>query len=163
LLLRAAGGHGGDAARRGDPRGYRRRREKKEKVETKTLKNFVNGEYAAADGPRFDIVNPATGEAFATSPASGQADVDRAFGAAEKAFETWRDSTPSERQLALLRLADKIEGNAEELVRASPRTPANPWGSRPKKRSRRWWTRSAFSPARRASSKVSRPASTWPA
>ena len=110
------------------PRGYRRRRDKEEKVETKTLKNFVNGEYAAADGRRFDLVNPATGEAFATSPASGQADVDRAFDAAEKAFETWRDSTPSERQLALLRLADRIEENAQELVRAESENTGKPVG-----------------------------------
>jgi betaine-aldehyde dehydrogenase len=93
------------------------------------LENFVNGEYAdAADGRRFDIVNPATGEAFASSPASGQADVDRAFDAAEGAFETWRDSTPSERQLALLRLADKIEENAEELVRAESENTGKPLG-----------------------------------
>jgi betaine-aldehyde dehydrogenase len=93
------------------------------------LENFVNGEYAdAADGRRFDIVNPAMGEAFASSPASGQADVDRAFDAAEGAFETWRDSTPSERQLALLRLADKIEENAEELVRAESENTGKPLG-----------------------------------
>jgi betaine-aldehyde dehydrogenase len=40
-------------------------------------------------------VNPSTGEVFAQVPASGKEDVDRAFHAAEKAFETWRDSTPS--------------------------------------------------------------------
>src|SRR3712207_6199555 len=109
------------------PRGYRRRREKEEKVAAKTRENFVNGEHVDAyDGRRFDIVNPATGEAFATSPASGQADVDRAFDAAEKAFETWRDSTPSERHLALLRLADKIEENAEELVRAESENTGKP-------------------------------------
>ena len=93
------------------------------------LKNFVNGEYAeAADGRRFDLVNPATGEAFATSPASGGAVVDRAFDAADGAFERWRDSTPSERQLALLRLADKIEENAEELVRAESENTGQPIG-----------------------------------
>ena len=88
----------------------------------------MNGEYAAADGRRFDIVNPATGEASATSPASGGADVDSAFDAAEGAFETWRDSTPSGRQLALLRLADKIEENAEGLVRAESENTGKPLG-----------------------------------
>jgi betaine-aldehyde dehydrogenase len=43
-------------------------------------------------------------------------DVDQAFQAAGAAFAKWRWSTPSERQRALLKLADIIEGNAEELV-----------------------------------------------
>ena len=98
-------------------------------METKTLENFVNGEHVdAGDGRRLDVVNPATGEVFATSPASGQADVDRALDAAEKVFETWRDSTPSERQLALLRLADRIEENAQELVRAESENTDKPLG-----------------------------------
>ena len=53
---------------------------------------------------------------FATAPLSGQADLDAAFESAARAFETWRDATPSERQLALLRIADAIEERADELV-----------------------------------------------
>jgi betaine-aldehyde dehydrogenase len=98
-------------------------------VETKTLKNFVNGEHVdAAEGRAYDVVNPSTGEAYTQAPASGKEDVDRAFEAAQTAFEAWRDSTPSERQLALLRLADKIEGNAEELVRAESENTGKPLG-----------------------------------
>ena len=79
-------------------------------TETRTLKNFVGGEYVdAAGGRTYELVNPATGQTFAEAPLSQQADIDRAFEAAERAFETWRDTTPSERQLALLRLADAIE------------------------------------------------------
>ena len=63
-----------------------------------------------------DIINPSTGEVYATAPHSDAQDVDQAFQAAGKAFETWRWSTPSERQRALLKLADVIEENAEELV-----------------------------------------------
>jgi betaine-aldehyde dehydrogenase len=47
---------------------------------------------------------------------SGAADVDRAMAAAETAFESWRDSTPSERQRALLRIADVFEQHSDELV-----------------------------------------------
>jgi betaine-aldehyde dehydrogenase len=98
-------------------------------TETKRIKNFVNGEHTdPADGQRYDLVNPATGETFATAPASREADIDAAFGAAEKAFESWRDSTPSERQLALLRLADAIEERAEELVRAESENTGKPVG-----------------------------------
>ena len=69
------------------------------------LQNFVGGEHAdTADGRRMDLVDPATGEVFASAPVSGAEDVDRAYAAAATAFESWRDTTPSERQQALLRL-----------------------------------------------------------
>jgi betaine-aldehyde dehydrogenase len=81
------------------------------------LRNFVGGEYVdTKDGATVDLVNPSTGQVFATMPASGPADVDRAFAQAQNAFEEWRHTTPSERSLALLRIADAIEARAEELV-----------------------------------------------
>jgi betaine-aldehyde dehydrogenase len=98
-------------------------------METKRIKNFIGGESAEpAAGRLYDLVNPSTGEVFAQAPASGKEDVDRAFDAAEKAFEAWRDSTPSERQLALLRLADAIEERGEELVRAESENTGKPVG-----------------------------------
>lgn len=70
-----------------------------------SLRNFVNGEYVdAKDGVVSAVLNPATGEAYAEAPVSGAADVDAAMAAASTAFETWRDSTPAERQRALLRM-----------------------------------------------------------
>jgi betaine-aldehyde dehydrogenase len=94
----------------------------------KRLQNFVGGEHVIAeDGRSSELINPATGEAFAEVPVSSWADVDRAFEVAEKAFESWRDSTPSERQLALLRLADAIEERAEELVRAESENTGKPY------------------------------------
>jgi betaine-aldehyde dehydrogenase len=65
---------------------------------------------------RSDLVNPSTGEVFATAPVSGEADVDAAFEAASAAFEEWRDATPADRSLALLRIADAIEARADEFV-----------------------------------------------
>ena len=56
-----------------------------------------------------DIVNPSTGEVYASAPNSDEQDVDLACRAAGAAFEKWRWSTPSERQQALLKLADVIE------------------------------------------------------
>ncbi len=99
-------------------------------MDTKTtLQNFVGGEHVdPADGRLYDVVNPATGEVFAQAPMSGRADVDRAFEVAEKAFESWRDSTPSQRQLALLKIADAIEERAEELVRAESENTGKPIG-----------------------------------
>ncbi len=96
---------------------------------TTSIKNFVGGEQVdPADGRFYDLVNPATGEAFAQAPVSGRADVDRAFEVAEKAFESWRDSTPGQRQLALLKIADAIEERAEELVRAESENTGKPIG-----------------------------------
>ena len=81
------------------------------------ISNFIDGERAAAaDGRTTDLIDPSTGEQYATAPLSGEADLDRAFNAAAKGFETWRDATPSERQRALLHIADAIEERADELI-----------------------------------------------
>src|SRR5215204_4213844 len=98
-------------------------------TETKRVKNFVGGEQVdPSDGRFYDVVNPSTGEAYAQAPASGKEDVDMAFEVAGRTFESWRDSTPSERQLALLRIADAIEERAEELVRAESENTGKPIG-----------------------------------
>ena len=95
---------------------------------TTSIKNFVGGEQVdPADGRFYDLVNPSTGEAFAQAPMSGKSDVDRAFEVAERAFEVWRDTTPSQRQLALLRIADAIEDRAEDLVRAEVENTGKPY------------------------------------
>ncbi|MBX6387646.1 MAG: gamma-aminobutyraldehyde dehydrogenase [Frankia sp.] len=81
------------------------------------LRNFINGESVpAADGRTTAIVDPSTGEPYAQAPLSGPADIDRAVAAAAAAFESWRDTTPSERARALLRIADRIEERADEIV-----------------------------------------------
>ncbi|HVM20512.1 MAG TPA: gamma-aminobutyraldehyde dehydrogenase [Egibacteraceae bacterium] len=83
----------------------------------RTLTNWIDGKAVpASDGRTTDLVNPSTGEVFASAPLSSQADVDAACKAAAQAFETWRDVTPSERSRALLRIADAIEERADELV-----------------------------------------------
>jgi betaine-aldehyde dehydrogenase len=86
-------------------------------VSTRTLRNFINGESVeAADGRTSDLVNPTTGEVFAQAPISGAADVDAAYRAAAEAFPGWRDSTPAQRQRALLTIADAFEAHADELI-----------------------------------------------
>ncbi|HEX6249324.1 MAG TPA: gamma-aminobutyraldehyde dehydrogenase [Nocardioidaceae bacterium] len=83
------------------------------------FRNIINGEAVdSASGETYDIVNPATGEVYAKAPASGPEDVDRAMRAAEKAFESWGETTPGERQLALLKMADALEKRADEFVQA---------------------------------------------
>ncbi|GAA3463122.1 gamma-aminobutyraldehyde dehydrogenase [Saccharothrix longispora] len=89
--------------------------------------NFVDGKQCpAADGRELDVVDPTTGEVYATSPLSGQADVDAAVGAAARAFESWRWTTPAERQRALLRIADALDARTDELVDAECRDTGKP-------------------------------------
>ncbi|SRR6266702_1975107 len=95
----------------------------------RTVRNFIDGHLAdAADGRRGDLVDPATGEVFGSAPISGQADVDAAYHAAATAFESWRDATPGDRQLAMLRFADAVEARAEELVAAECQNTGKPIG-----------------------------------
>src|SRR5919197_331663 len=80
---------------------------------------FIGGDWtAAAEGKTLQVVNPATGETIAETPAADEKDVDRAVQIAQKAFdEVWFDTTPSERQSMLLKLADAIDRHAEEIGR----------------------------------------------
>lgn len=83
----------------------------------KTYSMFVDGQpVAALAGDDEAIINPATEEVIARVPTGSSADVDRAVDAASRAFETWFDSTPAERSGMLLKLADRIEGHADELA-----------------------------------------------
>ncbi len=94
---------------------------------TTEISNFIDGKRVpAADGRTSDLIDPSTGEKYATAPLSGPADIDAAFGSAARAFETWRDATPGERQLALLRIADAIEGRADELVAVESQNTGKP-------------------------------------
>nr|MBA3605136.1 aldehyde dehydrogenase family protein [Acidimicrobiia bacterium] len=91
------------------------------------FQNFVNGVAGdAADGRTTSVIDPATGEEYATAALSGPADVDAAMHAAAAAFETWRDATPSERSLALFRIADAVEARADELVAVEVRNTGKP-------------------------------------
>ncbi|NKZ04773.1 gamma-aminobutyraldehyde dehydrogenase [Actinomadura latina] len=91
------------------------------------LRNFIGGEYVdAKDGRTLEVVDPSTGETYAEAPVSGAEDVDAAFRAAADAFPAWRDATPAERSLAMLRFADAVEARAGELVQAEVRDTGKP-------------------------------------
>jgi betaine-aldehyde dehydrogenase len=57
---------------------------------------------------------------------SEEADIDAAMQAAERAFDGWRDATPSERSRALLRIADAVEGRADDLIKAESQNTGKP-------------------------------------
>jgi betaine-aldehyde dehydrogenase len=92
-----------------------------------SITNFIHGEsVAAADGRTMDLIDPSTGEAYASAPISTDPDVDAAFQDSARAFESWSETTPSERQRALLRIADAIEARADELVEIESRNTGKP-------------------------------------
>ena len=80
---------------------------------------YIAGEeVAAASGRTFLSTNPATGQAWASFAEADAADVGRAVGAARTAFrgEAWRALSPTKRGRLLMRLAELILANAEELA-----------------------------------------------
>lgn len=95
----------------------------------RTLTNFIGGKTVeSSSGRTMDLRNPSTEEVFATAPVSDARDVDLALRTAAEAFESWRDTTPSQRQLALLRIADAIEARGDELVAAESENTGKPIG-----------------------------------
>jgi len=96
-------------------------------VKVDELQNFIGGQWTDLSyDKRMELINPSTGEAFATAPLSGKAEVDAAVRSAADAFEEWRDATPSERSLALIRIADAIEARADEFVAAESKNTGKP-------------------------------------
>ncbi|MFI6831973.1 MULTISPECIES: gamma-aminobutyraldehyde dehydrogenase [unclassified Kribbella] len=85
----------------------------------RTVRNLINGTPRdALSGATSELVDPATGKVFGTAPLSGDDDVDAAYRAADAAAPGWAGTTPSERQRALLRFADRVEAEADALVAA---------------------------------------------
>jgi 1-pyrroline dehydrogenase len=96
----------------------------------KTYRQFIGGEFVeSASGETLEIENPANAQVIASVPASAQEDVDRAVEAAATAFETYRNTTPQDRSLLLLQLADKLEAKADELGRLESANAGKPVGA----------------------------------
>jgi len=94
------------------------------------LRNFVHGEFVEPiEGTYTDVLDPTTGEVYATAPLSTAADVDRACAAAAEAFSsTWRRTTPRDRMAALLKMADVIEEHGEDLIAVEAANTGKPYG-----------------------------------
>jgi betaine-aldehyde dehydrogenase len=91
------------------------------------LRNFIGGHWTDMSyDKKSEVIDPSTGQAYATAPVSGPEEVEAAFAAAADAFPGWRDATPAERSLALLRIADEIEANAEQLVETESQNTGKP-------------------------------------
>jgi betaine-aldehyde dehydrogenase len=90
---------------------------------------FIGGEWVnASDGGTRDIISPASGAVIASVQEGSAEDANRAVAAAKKAFYgEWYDMTPKDRQLGLLRLADRIEEHADEIVKIEAENVGKPY------------------------------------
>jgi len=85
----------------------------------KSFNNFINGkEVPARDGRTTPVIDPVTGEQYATAALSGPNDVDDAMKAAAVAAESWKNTTPAVRQKAINDIADVMEKHMTELIEA---------------------------------------------
>lgn len=95
---------------------------------------FINNEYVDSKSPKkLSVYNPTDGSLISDQiPLAGEEDVDAAVTAAEKAFATWKKTTPTERRNIMLKFADLVEKNAEsiaELTRISLGAPYKAFGA----------------------------------
>ena len=84
-----------------------------------TIENYINGELVAPfEGKYIDNYNPSKGEVYSQIPNSQKEDVDLAAKAASDAFPGWSKTPKNKRSEILVRLADLIDKNLDELARA---------------------------------------------
>jgi betaine-aldehyde dehydrogenase len=93
------------------------------------FQNVVDGKLVdSVSGETYDVIDPTTGEVYATAPMSGAEDLDQAYAAADRAFDSWGNATPQDRASALLKIADAIEGRVEELNAVESKDTGKPLG-----------------------------------
>jgi 1-pyrroline dehydrogenase len=96
----------------------------------KTYQQLIDGSFVdAASGETSEVINPANDQPIANVPRSAAEDVDRAVNAAAAAFETYRKTTPQDRSLMLLKVADLLESRADELGRLESANAGKPVGA----------------------------------
>ena len=77
---------------------------------------YIDGQFLKGDGRKEqDVVNPATDEVIGKLPHASKADLDRALAAAQRAFQTWRKSSPMERSRILRKVAELSRARAKEI------------------------------------------------
>lgn len=85
-------------------------------MERLEIQHFIDGRLVDG-GARFPLIYPATGETIGSVPEGGEAEVDAAVQAAQRAFPGWAGLPPSQRRATLHRFADAIQEHGEELGR----------------------------------------------
>lgn len=86
-------------------------------TEIKTLQHFIGGEWVdAATGETFEDLNPIDDSLYAVAAKGSGDDIRRAIAAARSAFPAYKETTPTERERWLLRVAEIMERRQSELV-----------------------------------------------
>src|SRR5215213_4367954 len=81
--------------------------------------NYIGGEWVAPkSGEYFECISPVDGKSFTKVARSNEADIETALDAAHAAFETWGQTSATERSNILLKIADRMEQNLDLLARA---------------------------------------------
>jgi aminobutyraldehyde dehydrogenase len=93
-------------------------------MQTKLL---INGELTAGGGSEHAVVNPHHGETIVKLREATGEQIDRAVKAAAAAFKTWGQTTPQERSLLLLKLAEHVEGSAADYARLESENCGKPY------------------------------------
>jgi aminobutyraldehyde dehydrogenase len=88
---------------------------------------LINGSLQRGAGGDYDVLNPATGKSLVKVPQASVEQIGEAVAAAQAAFGGWSRTTPQERSMALLKLADRIEANAEMLARLESQNCGKPY------------------------------------
>jgi len=85
---------------------------------------YIDGEFIAGGRATGGVINPGNGETIAQLPHASRADLDRALAAAERAFASWRHSSPLERSRILRKVAERARSirNSNDLFK-----PDRPW------------------------------------
>jgi aminobutyraldehyde dehydrogenase len=79
------------------------------------------------EGPDYEVLNPATGKTLIKVPQASAEQVDAAVAAAQSAFNSWSRTTPQERSLLLLKLAEKIEASSEQFAHLESQNCGKPY------------------------------------
>ena len=79
--------------------------------------NFIGGEWVApVNGEYFDNITPVTGQVFTRVARSTAEDIDKALDAAHAAKDAWGRTSTTDRSNILLKIADTIEANLEDIA-----------------------------------------------
>jgi betaine-aldehyde dehydrogenase len=84
-----------------------------------SMKHFIGGEWVdSQSGESFDVRNPATGEVVGSVAKGGREDAKRAIDSAREAFKKWSEVPALDRSRTLLKVAEAVRGNLEEMAKS---------------------------------------------
>lgn len=124
---------------------------------------LIGGKFVKGEGEGIAVLNPATGTTLATVPEASPGQVEAAVKAAQKAFDSWSQTTPVERSHLLLKLAAKIDDEAASLAKLESQNAGKPVARAPRTRCPPSPTCSGSSPVPRVACRAPPRRSTCPA